>query len=192
MKRQLLICAGLTVVAMLCAHPAAAGVNILQNAGFEDGVLDPWYLDNDFGGDEAWNVTNADAHSGMFSATNVGNMSIRQDFAAVATADILELSFWLRQPEIVISAIDFFYSDNTSEEFLVFLSTDGWEFFDVTNELDIGKELTGFAVFGYLGGGELEDRTYIDDAQVSVVPAPGVFALLTIASVATRRRRRSP
>ena len=119
-------------------------------------------------GPENWNVTDADAHTGAFSATDVGNKLIVQDFAPVAVADVLETSFWIRQPEIAISAVYFAYSDGSSEENLIILATDQWEFHDLTAQLDAGKELTTFGLYGYIGAGKDEDRTYVDDWTVLV------------------------
>jgi hypothetical protein len=74
--------------------------SIVQNGGFEIADLDPWYQDNDLspGTGEDWNVTSTESHSGQFSATNVGNKEIRQNFGATATATITEFSFWIKHP----------------------------------------------------------------------------------------------
>src|SRR5205085_1450320 len=65
----------------------AQATNILANPGFESGALAPWFQSSDFCSSPApcenWNVTNSDAHSGTFSATDVGNKEIRQNFAAI-------------------------------------------------------------------------------------------------------------
>jgi hypothetical protein len=156
------------VAVWVLTSTAFAQVNILENAGFETGSLDPWYQLNDFGGPENWNVTDADAHTGSFSATDVGNKLIVQDFPATPTSDILEASFWIRQPEIAISAVYFAYSDGSFEENLIFLATADWEFYDMTGSLDAGKNLTTFGLYGYIGDGKDEDRTNVDDWTVSV------------------------
>jgi hypothetical protein len=153
---------------VMTAGTAFGQVNILENPGFETGSLDPWYQLNDFGGPENWNVTDADAHTGAFCATDVGNKLIVQDFDPTPVADILETSFWIKQPEIAISAVYFAYSDGSSAENLVFLTTADWQFFDVTGLLAPGKNLTTFGLYGYIGGGEDEDRSYVDDWTVSI------------------------
>src|SRR5262245_43789577 len=109
-------------IAALAAAPAIAG-NILLNPGFETGFLAPWYQGNDFGGPENWNVTSKEAHTGQFSATDVGNKQIRQDFAPVFVGDILEASLWIKNPDDGgprVNAIDFYYSDGSSSENVVF------------------------------------------------------------------------
>jgi len=165
----------------------------LTNTGFETGGLSPWYNARDYGVIEAWNVTSADAHSGVYSATNVGNGELRQDFAPIPVNNIIELSYWLKQPESEIAAFDFFYSDGSGYEDLVYLNTTDWQFFDVTSQLSPGKELVGFSIFGYSYGGPLEDRTYLDDVTLSVaIPAPGAIALgsIGVAFVGWLKRRR--
>lgn len=181
-----------SAVGALAAPPALA-VNILVNPGFESGSLAPWYQGNDFGGPENWNVTAAQAHSGGFSATDVGNKQIRQDFAPVAVSDILEASLWIMNPDDGgprINAVDFYYSDGSNQEHLLFQPDNNWNYNNVTGLLTPGKFLTGFALYGYIGGGPNEDRTFVDDFILNVVPAPGAAALLGLGALARRRRAR--
>ena len=77
----------------------------------------------DFGGDEDWNVTNTDAHSGSFSATDLGNKLIVQEIDPIPTEDILELSLWVKNPEVAINAFFFAYSDGSDEQSLIFHSS---------------------------------------------------------------------
>jgi hypothetical protein len=100
---------------VLCLGQAQAA-QILSNPGFESGSLSPWFQDRDFGGVEAWNVTSSDAHSGTFSATDVGNKEIRQNFAAIPTSLITDISFWAKHPDASVTAlfVDLFYSDSTA------------------------------------------------------------------------------
>lgn len=135
-------------------------------------------------------MTSFEAHSGLFSATDLGNKSIRQNFDPIPTEDILQVSFWLKQPEIAISFVTFFYSDGTDGGGLVFLSTPDWEFFGVTALLAPGKALTGWGLFGYSGDGPDEDRSFLDDAQILVIPAPAGVWLLGLAAVRPCRRRK--
>ena len=85
------------VVALALFATASTTSANFVNGGFETGNLTPWFQDRVQGGaGEDWNVTNVDAHSGSFSATNTGNKEIRQNLAAVLTDDILEISFWAK------------------------------------------------------------------------------------------------
>jgi hypothetical protein len=175
---------------VLVTAPALA-VNILTNPGFEAGVLLPWFQDRDFTPSEPedWNVTSADAHSGAFSATVLENKEIRQNIAAVATDDVVEISFWLKQPQnpvVELSFVSVFYDDGSSDG-RTFISGDRdpqrWAFFDVTSLLDPGKNLTGFSVFGETGSpGPF--RTFLDDLKIETttqqVPEPGTIMLLIV------------
>ena len=80
-----------TLLAFLTVNPLLAAP--FTNGGFESGALPPWFQDRVFSSGEDWNVTNSDAHTGTFSATNTGNKEIRQNFDAIPTDDIVELSF---------------------------------------------------------------------------------------------------
>lgn len=178
-------------IVLFCCSFAQAN---LTNAGFETGELSPWYNARNITETETWNVTSADAHGGVYSATNVGNGELRQDFAPIPVNNITELSYWLRQPESAISAFDFFYSDGSGYENVVYLNTTDWQFFDVTSHLSPGKELVGFSIFGYSYGGPMEDRTYLDDVTLSVaIPAPGAIALggVGVTLVGWLRRRKT-
>jgi len=158
----------------------SANASVL-NAGFEDGNLSPWFQDRVFSSGEDWNVTNTDAHTGLFSATNTGNKEIRQNFAGVLTDSITGLSFWAKHDNTNGSAlfVDLFYSDNTDTGFIVNTVGTGWEFFDVANNLLLGKTLVGFSIFGNSTGCDNNcTRTFLDDvAIVSAVPVPAAFWL---------------
>ena len=170
----------IAIVTLSCGPALVA--NILVNPGFESGALAPWYSPT-----QQWSVTTAQVHSGTYSATDVGNNQIRQDFAPIPTAQITEVSFWLKQPEAQISAIDFFYSNGSSEENLVFLSGTDWQLFNVTSWLDAGKQLAGLGIWGYSGGPPGEDRTYLDD--VTITPEPAAITLLAAVGALFLRRR---
>ena len=168
---------------MLIFIPAAAyGGNILANPGFETGLLGPWFQGTNFCGSpcENWNVTSANAHSGVFSATDVGNIEIRQNFAATPTNMVTQVSFWVMHPDLpsLFNAVDFHYSDGTIAEFkTAFTSTTGWEFFDVTGDLAAGKSLTGLSIFGFSASGGTQ-RTFLDDVTINTVPEPTTVLLV--------------
>src|SRR5262249_14707696 len=131
----------------ICFVAQAQAAPVLVNGGFETGALSPWFQDRG-NGSEDWHVTSASAHSGTFSATDVGNIDLRQDFAPVLTSTITEVSFWARHPDPAVTdlAIQFFYSDATNEQFIVATSGSDWNFFDVTSDLEAGKSLVAISI----------------------------------------------
>ena len=194
----------IVVLMMLVAIVAPAeALNLLANPGFESGALGPWFQDQSFSSGEDWNVTNSTAHTGTFSATDTGNKSLRQNFAATATSAITQVSFFAKHDNSNGSAlaVDFFYSDSTHSEFIVNTTDTNFDFFDVTSDLAVGKQLTGLSLFGNsftnpLTGGIT--RTFLDDLTVSTaggtVPEPSTLVLLAVGlagAVARRRARRN-
>ena len=199
MKRLVTGCAALAL--LLGGLGQARAANIVSNPGFETGALAPWFQDRDFTGGgpkEDWNVTSADAHSGTFSATDVGNLELRQDLPATPTASITEVSFWARHPDGPEPlAYDLFYSNGNDDEFVVFPGAD-WTFIDATSNLEAGTNLVAISVFG-VSGGSPSSRTFVDDFTVngtpaSAVPEPATLTLLglgalSLAGYAWRRKQ---
>jgi len=185
---------GATAGCLLLA--VSAGAAPLLNSGFESGVLSPWFqgigtLDSPE--DEFWSVTQAEAATGQWSATNVGNNELRQDFAPVATSSIVEVSLFLRKEGDIglVSAIQFHYLDASFSQHLVSLSEfDVWERHDVTDQLDPGKQLVGVSVFGIRAAPPT--RTYVDDFIILVPePGSGILAAAGLAGIGFWRRRRA-
>ena len=179
----------LTALASVAVSQAFA-FNLLQNPGFETGALNPWFNARDFGGISPWAPTNFFPHTGNFCATSVGNIELRQDVAPTLGSNIVEVSFWARHPDSGGQplAYDLFYSDSTDFESVVVTSSDVWEHFDVTADVDPTKTLVAFTVWGYLGGGS--QTTYVDDALIEVVPEPVSMACLSVGILALLRRRK--
>jgi hypothetical protein len=145
-------------------RPGSAGeitrgtTNILINPGFETGILLPWTTNN-------WNTTNADAHSGTWCAEDIGNFWIRQDFTPIDVNSIVSVSFWTKQPEQAIQAVDFYYGPSDNDQFIVFPLAD-WTLMDVTSWLRPAGNLQAIRIWGYSGGGKADDLTRIDDVDI--------------------------
>jgi hypothetical protein len=154
---------------------------LLLNGGFESGQLSPWYQARNFSapeeGPENWNVISTDAHSGLYCATDIGNIELRQDFAPLSIASISQISLWVRQPNgPSLCSVYFHYSDLSEQFNRLDTHTTGWEFFDITSRLAPNKVLTGISFFGYSYGSPA--RTMIDDFVVAVPePGPGPLAI---------------
>jgi len=188
MKRALVCVA---VLLVLCGS-ALADTELLMNGGFESGVLSPWFNARNFcgGNCQPWTVTNTNPHSGMFSAMDIGNIELRQDFTPTPGSQITGVSFWIFS-ESGFNAVDFFYTDNSDEEFVVSPPSNTWTFEDVTADVNLGKTLMGFSIFG----ADPSFTTFVDDASVTDmggVPEPSTFAMLgggTLALWGMLRRR---
>lgn len=176
----------------------ARSVNVIANPGFETGVLAPWVqgrdASNPFFPIELWNVTAIGAHTGSFAATALNNLEIRQNFAPVAVSAIRELSFWLRHPNEAEApaAVGLFYDDGSEGIAVAITDTTDWQFFDITGDLETGKQLIGFSLFGY-DPGEVP-RTLLDDVTLlASVATPATLSLFGVgaALMLLRVRRRS-
>ena len=180
------------VLVCLCVASVDAD---LVNTGFETGSLSPWYTGFDYGATEAWNVTSADAHSGTYSATNVGDSEIRQTFAPVPASEISELSYWVKEPgtRFVFSGFNLYYEGYYFASGYFAPSEGEWQYVDLTSYLEPGLNLTGVGVWGYeMPSASWETRTYVDDFTLTAVPAPGALmlaALGTTVFACVRRRR---
>jgi len=162
-------------LAAVSASAAMAG-EIIVNGGFETGALDPWYNARDFCGQtcQPWATTNSNPHSGTYSAMDIGNIELRQDFVPVAGSSITSASFWVNN-SAGVDAVDFFYTDSSDEEFVVFSTANTWNFVDVTADVNPSKTLMGFSIWSC----DPSCVTYVDDVSiVSSVPEPGTLAML--------------
>lgn len=182
-----LLCALALIVC--CASAAMAG-EIIVNGGFETGTLDPWYNARDFCGQtcQPWAATSSNSHSGSFSAMDIGNIELRQDFSPVPGSSITSATFWVNN-SAGVDAVDFFYTDNSDEEFVVFSNANTWNFEDVTADINQSKTLMGFSIWSC----DPSCVTYVDDVSIqSSVPEPGTLAMLgtgALAAVGVFRRK---
>ena len=135
-----------------------AAVNLVQNPGFEDGVLDPWVGTN-------WTVTSSDAHSGTYSAECTTGHTIRQFTTPVSVADVQEVSIWTRSVDMVEHPVQLLYSESGGDwdEFLLWPSTSGWMYTDLTSNLRASGTLYGILVYG-----SSTHVVRLDDAKIMV------------------------
>lgn len=158
--------------------PVSTDDEILSNTGFESGVMDPWYHDG------FWSISTTSPHAGTYCAYDIGNHWLRQDFDPIPAASIVSATLWCRQPEAAIAAIDFFYTNGTYSEDLIW-PTATWQQFNVTSFITTGLTVNGIRVWGYSGGGSLPDETFYDDFSIEGnVPTPVVLTAFNASIVA--------
>lgn len=181
----------LTFALLILLASSAFASELLINGDFETGSLSPWYNARDFctGTCVPWNVNTENPHTGTYSAMAQGNFEMRQDFTPTAGANITNVSFWVNS-DSGVDAVDFFYTDSSDEEFVLFSTANIWNFENVTSDVDAGKTLMGFSIWGS-GPGHV---TYFDDASITsnAVPEPGTLVMLgsgILAAAAGIRRK---
>ncbi|MEO5957701.1 MAG: hypothetical protein ABIR80_01140, partial [Opitutaceae bacterium] len=152
-----------TLAAIFAAVVSAHATNILVNPGFETGAFAPWTTSGGTGV-----ITNTEAHSGTFSFAAFSSDEVTQTFAPVATSAISELSFWGKRNGGLFDLIILSYSDASSENVLVNTTGqgNGWTFVNITGDLDAGKSLVGFRIYGTTSG-----PAYLDDFKIEVATA---------------------
>lgn len=181
-----LLAAAFLAALLIGTTPLFAG-NILDNPGFESGSLNPWYNARNGCSTlcQPWTVVSGNPHTGMYSAMNVGNIEMRQDFSPVPVSSITDVSVWIEHPDggVLPTAVDFFYSNGMDIETVVFTSSSNYEFFDLTSDLTPGLILDGISFWGFSGGPPgSSDITYIDDVNIQVAggttPEPSSIVML--------------
>ncbi len=168
---------------------SAFATELLVNGDFETGALSPWYNARNFcsGTCISWNVNSNNPHSGSFSAMDEGNIEVRQDFSPTPGSMITNVSFWVNS-DAGVDAVDFFYTDSSDEEFVVHPTANVWTLEDVTSDVNAGKTLMGFSLWG----SGPDHVTYLDDASITAVPEPGTLIMLgsgIVAAAAGLRRK---
>lgn len=173
---------GAVVAACLMIGSSAHAAEILVNAGFESGALGPWAQTNNLSAGNDWSITNADAHSGFYSATDTGNKELQQNFAAVAGSLITSVTFWMKHPDGAFPAyVELLFSDGSSNSTVVSTAGSDWQFFNVTSLVNTSKSVTGLGIYGFCCSGA--SASYLDDLSIQGnvgggVPEPATWALM--------------
>lgn len=161
------------------------------NTDFESGALTPWYQDADFSSGTDWEITSS-AIGGSFSAFDIGNKRIRQDFSAINTNNITSITFNLLTEDHAFNAYNFFYSDGSSPQHLFSGVESIIQLVDVTSNLLADRFLVGFGLYGNSGGSTTFDNFSIVTDGGSI-PTPSSIALigLGVLSFAWTRRKKA-
>ncbi len=169
----------------LAAVSATSQANLFVNPGFETGDFTGWTA--------LGTVTNAQAHSGSFSFAGFSSDNVSQTFAAVATSSISELSFWGKRDGGLFDAVVLTYSDATTENVLVNMIGQGndWTFVNLTAELDAGKALVGFQIFGTTSGPAFLDDFNLEAARTVAEPSTYALAAIALCAIGFASRRRN-
>ncbi len=185
LKRLMAACA----ITLSMALPGAAA-SIIVDGSFESGALAPnWSTQN------SPRVTTDEAFDGIYSVESFASDFIRQDFAAVATSAITEVSVAVKRLGGQFNQYWFYYADNTEESFLInnIGNSDDWDVFDLTSNLAVGKDLVGFGIFGTSPGPSYIDQVVIN-TDMNAVPLPASLPLLAAGFgglFVLRRRKRA-
>jgi len=150
------------------AEDATPAANLLMNGGFETGVISPWVVGRNFcsTGCRPWTAARAMPKAGKYDAADVGNIEMVQDFTATSTSSLTKVAFYDRHPAgSEPTAADFFYTDGTDDEYVVFTTDTSWDTVDLTTDLAAGKMLDGFSVWGF-SGTVSNQATFIDNATI--------------------------
>jgi len=123
-------------------------------------------------------VSAANSHTGMFSAMDTGNIELRQDFTPTPGSEITDVSFWFDN-SLGFLAFYFSYTDGSDEQFVAQGAAGQWSFVDATSDVETGKSLSGFSIFG----ADPDITTFVDDVSITAqvnttAPEPATFSLL--------------
>lgn len=150
----------LTTVFLIALAPAApaADVNLLENPGFETGVLAPWI-------GSSWVIAASDAHTGTYAAETTSGATIKQFIEPIPVGLIHEVSVWCRSVDMVEHPVQLLYDEVGADwdEFLMWPSTSAWSRYDLTGDLRATGFLHGLLVFGSYG-----HVVRCDDARIMV------------------------
>lgn len=146
-----------------CASFYAHSATILVNDGFESGNFSPWYS---IGGSPT--ISSSVARTGNYSIQEFGTDEIRQDFSGIPSYQITEVSFWNKQKSFGGGGLfQFFYQDGSTNwanavAWSGTVTSDGWQYFNVTYGLSSSKTLTGIGLWGTT----TYDLSYFDDILI--------------------------
>ena len=148
------------LIALAVFAPAyGAQVELLENPGFEDGVLDPWTTDG-------WMINSSDPHSGNYYAYNeeIPARFIEQSFEPVDVNDIISFTLWQKYSNSALSIIRMYYGATDYDEVIIYITEWGWMQFDMTADLRSSGNLEAIRVYDVMSTPPA--TAYLDDASI--------------------------
>ncbi|MCB9565942.1 MAG: DUF4215 domain-containing protein [Myxococcales bacterium] len=134
-------------------------ISILVNYDFETGSFAPWTSNGN-------PTITASSHSGAWAAQTIGNFHVQQDFAATPVSSLVSATFWTwhDSSDSPAMSVQWGYSDNsTGSTFFGANQLNGWQQHNILANLAANKSLVWIRVWGYSGGGNLQDIARYDD-----------------------------
>ena len=152
----------LLVVSCFFASNALAG-ELLQNGGFESGLLAPWEQDDEAG---TWSVTGMDAFEGAFSGLALGARPLDQWVTPTLGSEVSALSFAAMTAIPGYIRVEIHYNDDLGPTRVTLFVSEplNWETFDITDSIDDTREVARIRLVGHNGGSSTEQRRSWFDA----------------------------
>ncbi len=156
------------VLSLLVASTVAAE-ELIQNGGFESGVLSPW---EEVGDHDAWSVADSYAYDGAFSALVRGPYPIAQAFEPTPGVDIEAFSLavmtgmpgWIH---VEVGYDDLLEPTRTS---LFVSAAMQWQVFDLLEYIDPDRDVYRVVLRGHQNGDAPDDmRTFYDTITLQAV-----------------------
>lgn len=170
----------ITLMGLLFTAVEANG-QILTNSGFETGDASGWVLSFSDQSPERWQIVTSPVHEGNYAllAKNWPK-DLSTTFSPIAASLVTEFSFWISVTLDSTSHVEVYYEDGTSTDIFLSNIAGGYVKKDVTNQLDLAKNIQGFRVYTWSPGDPGAVDTYYDSFTLSIIPEGGTMAILGI------------
>lgn len=156
---------GIIVLCLLIAS-ASAAEELIQNGGFETGVLSPW---EEAGGHEAWSVTDSQAFEGAYSALVRGDYQLVQSFDPRPGSSIQAFTIAVMTAVPAWITVEVDYNDERGPTLAkVFVpAAFQWQALDLLEYIDPDRDVYKVTLAGHRNGDSPDDmRTWYDNVSL--------------------------